>query len=173
MPKQRRKLKPRAPARFKVGDRVRVRHGIRNLEHPDMPLGGWAGTIARVDRGGTCLVQWSRATLARIHPICKKRSAIDGTEFEEYWLSEQDLEPDSGGPLAIEQPTRITPRPLSANNQADRVRMVFGLTSDDFLPDSDEDALETYYDYLASRLSLPMEAKYCTEVDVSPRLGIP
>ncbi len=130
-----------------------------------MPLGGWAGTVARVDRRGLCLVLWSRQTLANIHPICKKRCAIDGTEFAEYWLGENDLDPDRGGPLAIEQPTQIVPRPLSANNQGDRVRMVFGLTSDDFLPDCDEDSLETYYDYLDSRLSLPMEAKHAAETD--------
>jgi hypothetical protein len=145
-----------------------VRHGILDEEHPDMPLGGWAGTIARVDRGGACLVQWSPKTLASIHPIHKKRCAIDGTEFEVYWLGESDLEPDPGGPLDIEQPAQITPRPLSTNNLEDRVRMVFGLTSDDFLPRADEDSLETYYDYLASRLSLPMEAKYWQDVDVFP-----
>ena len=129
-----------------------------------MPLGGWAGTVARVDRG-TFLVQWSRETLENIHPICRKRCAIDGTELAAYWLPEHELEADAGGPLAIEQPGQITPRPLSAKNQGDRVRMVFGLTSDDFLPEADEDSLETYYDHLASRLSLPMEAKYDARTD--------
>ena len=83
--------------------------------------------------------------------------------LEEYWLGEDDLEPDPGGPLSIEQPTAITPRPLSADEQGDRVRMVFGLTSDDFLPGVDEDSLETYYDYLEERLSLPLEATVLPE----------
>ncbi len=130
-----------------------------------MPLGGWAGTIAEVDRRGLCLVRWSRKTLASIHPIYKQRCAIAGAEFEEYWLGETDLELDSGGPLAIQQPTQITPRPLSAGNQGDRVRMVFGLTADDFLPHADEESLDTYYDHLVRRLSLPMDAKYWSEVD--------
>ena len=30
-----------APAKFKIGYRVRVKHGIRNTDYPDMSLGGW------------------------------------------------------------------------------------------------------------------------------------
>jgi hypothetical protein len=110
-------------------------------------------------------VRWSRETLASIHPIYKKRCAIDGKVLEEYWLGEEDLGPDLGEPLAIEQPTQITPRPLSAENQGDRVRMVFGLTSDDLLPVVDEDSLETYYDHLVERMSLPVEARHCPQED--------
>ena len=40
------KGRPPAPAKFKVGDRVRVKRGIRDTDYPDMPLGGWAGTIS-------------------------------------------------------------------------------------------------------------------------------
>ena len=161
MSKQRKKRgRPQAPARFKVGDRVRVRPGVRDEEHPDIPLGGWAGTISEVCRQSLHCVRWSRETISRIHPICKKRCAIDGTYFEEYWLEDDDLEPDPGGPLSLEQPTEIVPRPLSNENQGDRVRMVFGLTSDDFLPEADEDSLETYYDYLHKRLSLPFQTRY-------------
>ena len=36
------KRKPQTQTRFKVGDRVRVKHGIRDTDYPDMPLGGWA-----------------------------------------------------------------------------------------------------------------------------------
>ena len=43
--------------------------------------------------------------------------------------------------------------------------MVFGLTSDDFLPAVDEDSLETYYDYLVEQMSLPVEARYCPQED--------
>ena len=73
--------------------------------------------------------------------------------------------PMPGGPLAIEEPTHITPRPLSADEQGDRVRMVFGLTNDDFLPAVDDDSLETYYDHLVEHLSLPIAARYCSQED--------
>ena len=163
MPKRRRKHKPPAPAKFKLGDRVRVKPGIRDDDHPDIPLGGWAGTISEVHKRGMYSVRWSQETLASIHPIYRKRCAIDGTVLEEYWLGEDDLEPDPGGPHSIEQPTQITPRPLSVENQGDRVRMVFGLTSDDFLPAVDEDSLETYYDHLVVQMSLPVEARHCPQ----------
>ncbi len=167
MSKQRtkRRLEPPTPAKFKIGDCVRVRHGIMDENHPDIPLGGWTGTISEVHKRGMYSVRWSKETLASIHPIYKKRCAIDGEVLEEYWLCEEDLEPDLGEPLAIEQPTTITPRPLSEENQGDRVRMVFGLTSDDLLPAVDEDSLETYYDHLVEQMSLPVEARYCPQKD--------
>ena len=41
------------PTKFQVGDRVRVKQGIRDADYSDMPLGGWAGTILEVhDHGG-------------------------------------------------------------------------------------------------------------------------
>lgn len=163
MSKRTKKHKPPAPARFKIGDRVRVRPGTRDDDHPDIPLGGWAGTISEVHNRGMYSVRWSQETLASIHPIYKRRCAIDGTVLEEYWLGEDDLELDPGEPLAIEQPTHITPRPLSVENQGDRVRMVFGLTSDDSLPAVDEDSLETYYDHLVEQMLLPVEARYCPQ----------
>lgn len=165
MSKRTKKHKPPTPAKFKIGDRVWVRHGVRDEDHPDIPLGGWAGTISEVHKRGMYSVRWSRKTLAGIHPICKKRCAIDGTVLEEYWLGEDDLEPDPGKPLSIEQPTQITPRPLSGEEQGDRVRMIFGLTSDDFLPGVDQDSLETYYDHLVEQMSLPVEARYCPQED--------
>ena len=166
MPKRRRKRKPPAPLMFKAGDRVRVKHGIIDTEYPDIPIGGWAGTITEVSRRGMHSIRWSRETLAAIHPIYKKRCERDGMALEEYWLVDNDLEPDPGGPLSIEQPEEISPRPLSAKNQDDRVRMVFGLTSDDLLPRPDEDSLEVYYSYLSERLSFPIEAKYYEEDDL-------
>jgi hypothetical protein len=165
MPKRRKKRKPPAPSRFKVGDQVRVKHGVMDTEYPDMPLGGWAGKITEVDRRAIYTVQRSPETLANIHPVYKKRCERDGMVLEEYWLQDEDLEPDTGGPLSIEQPTQITPRPLSPRDQDDRVRMVFGLTSDDLLPNPDEETLETYYDYLAESLSFPFEARYREEDD--------
>jgi len=157
------KRKPPAPAKFKLGDRVRVKRGIRDTEYPDMPLGGWAGTISEVHNSGMYTVRWSRETLAAIHPVLKKRCERDGMELEEYWLGEDDLEPDSGGPLKIEQPTQITTKPLSPKDQDDRVRMVFGLTSNDPLPDVDDEALETYHEHLSKNLVFPFEAEHTSE----------
>ncbi len=83
-----------------------------------MPLAGWAGMISAVHKCGMYTVRWNRETLASIHPIYKRRCAIDGKVMEEYWLREEDLEPDPGGPLAIEQPTRIVPRACRRKTRA-------------------------------------------------------
>ena len=32
--------------KFQIGDKVQVRHGIMDSDFPDIPIGGWAGTIA-------------------------------------------------------------------------------------------------------------------------------
>ena len=52
MSKLKSKTLPSAP--FQVGDKVRVNHGFMDVDYPDMPLGGWAGTVTEVqgaDRG--------------------------------------------------------------------------------------------------------------------------
>ena len=140
MPK--RKTKQAASSKFKVGDKVRVKHGVRDTDYPDIPLGGWAGTISKVQGNGDYDVRWSRETLANIHPVVEKRCEKDGLTLEVYGLAEDDLEPDPGGPLEMEQPTEITTKPLSPKDEDDRIRMVFGLTSNDPLPEVDDKSLE-------------------------------
>lgn len=163
MPK--RKSKPKKPVvtRFKVGDKVRVKHDITDVEYPDMPMGGWAGTITEIHKDGMYTVRWSQDTLDAIHPVFKKRCERDGMVLEEYWLGDGDLEPDTDGPLDIEHPKEITTKPLSPKDQDDRIRMVLGLTSNDPLPDVGSDTLEQYHAHLLEQLSLPFDAKYTSE----------
>ncbi|HRR27454.1 MAG TPA: hypothetical protein P5300_12245, partial [Acidobacteriota bacterium] len=54
-------------------------------------------------------------------------------------------------------------KPLSPKDQDDRLRMVFGLTSNDPLPDVDDRALEIYRQYLAAHLTFPVEAEHGAE----------
>jgi hypothetical protein len=161
---QRKKVgKPAAPAKYTVGDKVRVQHGVKDADYPDTPLGGWAGTITEVHGDGMYTIRWSRETLASIHPVVRKRSEKDGTVLEEYWLGDSDLEADPGGPLNIEQPPKIVTKPLSPKDEDDRIRMVFGLTSNDPLPEADDETLEAYRDYLAVHLTFPFEAEHTPE----------
>lgn len=53
-----RKRKSFASAVFSVGDRGRVKHGVTDVDYPDMPLGGWAGTITEV-AGSDTFTMWS------------------------------------------------------------------------------------------------------------------
>ena len=158
-----RSKKQGAPSKFKVGDKVRVKHGVRDTDYPDIPLGGWAGTICKVQGNGDYDVRWSRETLASIHPVVEKRCEKDGLSLEVYGLAEGDLEPDPGGPLEMEQPTEITTKPLSPKDEDDRIRMVFGLTSNDPLPEVDDESMEIYRQYLAANLTFPVEAEHGAE----------
>ena len=163
MSNRKQKRKPQVPAKFGVGDRVRVRLGVTDTDYPDMPIGGWAGAVSQIQKNGVYMVLWSRETRDAIHPIFEKRCANDGFELERYWLAEDDLEPDDGGPLEIECPKRSTAEPLSHEDQEDRIRMVFGLDSNDPLPDVDVEMLEIYYEYLVESLVFPFEAEHTPE----------
>ena len=42
-----RKKRPINP-RFQLGDKVRVKPGISDVLFPDMPLGGWSGSVTEI-----------------------------------------------------------------------------------------------------------------------------
>jgi hypothetical protein len=150
------------PSRFKPGVKVRVKHGIRIPDFPDIPLGGWAGTVEEVEQAKgqtTYLIAWDRATLRGMHPVYKKRCERDGLGVETMWLGDEDIEPADGTPVPIEQPTSIITKPLSEKDQDDRVRIALGLTHDDPLPEVGRQALLAYHRYLAANLKFPFKAK--------------
>jgi hypothetical protein len=152
--------KRRSPsAKFRVGDKVRVKRGVEDADYPDMPLGGWAGTVTKIEKADTFTVRWTDETMEAIHPVFKHRCEIDGLNAEEYVLTGDDLERDAGGPLDIEHPTKITTRSLSLKDQDDRIRMVFGITSNYTLPEVDDATLEQYCTYLSKNLVFPFQAE--------------
>jgi hypothetical protein len=146
--------------RFKVGDKVRVKRGTRDPNFEDMPLGGWTGAITKVEPSKdevTYEITWDRRTLDGMHPVYRKRCERDGLYLELMWLEEDDLEPDEGPPVPIEQPTEIRTPPLSDHDEEDRIRMALGLTHDDPLPDVSDETLLAYHRYLAARLKFPLQ----------------
>ncbi len=158
--------KPPTPPKLAVGDRVRVKYGTADFDFPDIPLGGWAGTITEVSHDGKShlyLIEWNPFTLDHMPSIFRKRCDRDGLELEESWLGEEDLESEVGNRLPLEQPTQIVTRPLSTTDQDDRIRAIFGLTSDDPLPESHDGNLHHYHAYLAANLTFPFEAGYWKE----------
>ncbi|MGC8640614.1 MAG: hypothetical protein ACP5XB_12135 [Isosphaeraceae bacterium] len=155
------KNEPGSP-RFKVGDKVRVRAGVIDPDFEDIPLGGWTGTITKVDGEEEPIIydiKWDQRTLKAMHPVYRNRCERDGLEESSMSLGEEDIEPDDGKQVPIEQPTRIKTPPLSLEDEEDRIRMVFGLTHDDLLPEVNEESLLVYYRYLASKLRFPFNAK--------------
>ncbi len=152
--------------RFQIGDMIRVRHGVLDPEYPDIPLGGWVGRVKEIDlHAGQyfCLVEWTTETLKSIPPVVGKRSERDGLTLEEMVLGEDDIEAYDGQPLSIEQPTHIETRPLSPDDQDDRVKMILGATGDDPVPEVNEETLLAYWKYLSEHLTFPFEAKYSPE----------
>ncbi len=158
-----------APA-FAVGSKVRVRPGVKDPDAPDMPIGLWCGTVEDRDlTADPCgyQVRWDRRTVDQMHPVFVKRCRRDDLEVEVMWLEETDLEPDGGELLPVEQPSAIATRPLNPEDQDDRVRAVFGLTSDDPLPEVEGAALADYHEFLSARLTFPFEA--AVEEETGPR----
>src|SRR3954471_22383187 len=97
-------------ARFRVGDKVRVKYGVIDPDFPDIPLGGWSGTVTEIEMADdqiTYEIKWDGKTLSGMHPVYRKRCERDGLEPEMMWLGEEDIEPDDGTPVSIEQPTNI------------------------------------------------------------------
>ena len=153
-----------------MGDKVRVKYGVIDPDFPDIPLGGWTGTVTEVEQADdqiTYEIKWNKRTLNGMHPVYRKRCERDGLEMESMRLGEEDIEPDDGTQVSLEQPTQIKTLPLSEKDQDDRVRMALGLTDDDPLPEISLETLLTYHRYLTANLKFPFNA-YCGEEEVGP-----
>ena len=145
---------------FAVGDQVRVRHGTVDPNYPDLPLGGWVGTILKIDDNGLCHIKLNQATLDQIHPVYRKRCERDDLHIEILDMHQEDLDPDLGEGLPVEQPTNIQTKPLDPNNQEDRIRAALGVTTDDAVPVVTKTTLLKYFEHLKATLSLPFPATY-------------
>ena len=161
---------PRTPgqtAGFAKGDRIRAKRGVVHSRYPDIPLGGWVGTVTRIAWliPISYEIRWAPETLAAAHPIYSKRCHRDEEKSGSYWLDEEELELDSAEQtVEMEQPTNLVSRPLSPDDEDDRIRMVFGLTSDDPLPMADEATEQRYREYLKAHLTFPFNADYWYEL---------
>jgi hypothetical protein len=152
---------------FTVGQRVRVLPGTVDPDYPDAALGGWVGHVREIDATSQpplLLVAWTRETLTAIHPAYRVRCERDDLDLDEMWLAESTLEPFPEG-LApsqaspqLEAPTRLEPVPLDLSKPEDRLRSIFGLTSDDPLPPPDREHLRSFRRQLLQEIRLPLPA---------------
>lgn len=159
--KKKRKAKPPGSARvprFEVGAHLQVRRGVMDPNYPDIPLGGYAGRVVEIDNEGdgpVYLIDWDEETLDQMPEVFLTRCERDDLDYESIWLAEEDLEPAPDSRAPIEQPTALRPRALRRNDPDDRIRMLFGLTSDDPLPPRSQEALARFHAHLVRRLKLP------------------
>ena len=144
--------------KFPVGSIVRVRRCRTDAGYPDVPFGGWVGRVIEVqeDVCTTCLVRWNQETLVAISLLFGHRCEGRRRCFRETWLDEDDMEHADGNPMPVEQPTGT---PCSDDREA-RIGSVFGLFSGDPLPRACRDALLTYYEHFAARLSFPFDGEF-------------
>jgi hypothetical protein len=145
---------------FAVGDQVRVRHGTVDPDYSDLPLGGWCGTITELGDEGSCTIKLNQHTLDHIHPVYKRRSERDGLDIDELEMQQEDLEPDLGEDLPLEQPTNIQTKPLNPAELEDRIRAALGATTDDAVPFVEKETLLKYFEYLKANLVFPFPATY-------------
>ena len=167
----RRKGRNAPNAAFSKGDLVRVKPGIVHDQYPDIPLGGWVGKVKRIAWLTPIgyAVHWTTPTLDQVPAIYFKRCQRDDTKSHRYWLEEDQLEAATDEtPVAMEQPTNIITRPLSMDNPDDRIRMIFGLTTDDVLPKADERTQRHFLAYLKAHLSFPFKADYWPATTLGP-----
>ena len=85
--------KPSGEALFQTGANVRVKFGVIDPDFPDIPLGGWSGTVTEVDQTNaqiTYEITWDQKTLSEMHPVYRKRCERDGLGLETMWLGEYD-----------------------------------------------------------------------------------
>lgn len=157
---------------FAVGDLVAMKPGVVHEQYPDIPVGGWVGNVTRVASltPAGYEIQWTKPTLDQAHPVYFKRCQRDEIDADRYWLEGDQLEAASEEtPSKAEQPTHIITRPLSEDDPQDRIRAVFGLTTDDPLPPLDEQSLRQSFDHLKTNLSFPFRADYWPATADSPQ----
>jgi len=167
-----------ATPRFKIGDKVRVKCGVMDPNFPDMPLGGWTGTVTEiiVQKGQiNCVFKLDDRTLASLHTVYRGRCERDGLDWETMGLGEDEIEIDDGTQVAIEQPTEVKTQPLSMDGQDDRIRAVFGLTHDDPLPQVSSETLMTYCEYLTANLKFPFFSSHWAKTGAftSKKVSVP
>jgi hypothetical protein len=75
-------------------------------------------------------------------------------------MQQEDLEPDLGEGLALEEPTNIQTKPLDPAEPEDRLRAALGMTTDNAVPFVEKATLLKYLEYLKSNLTFPFPATY-------------
>lgn len=152
---------------FTVGDRVRVKAGVRTSKFPDVCMEGWTGEViaAWPPNESSYVIVWSRETIAALPMVVRECFGV-------VWpcpldapmlILGEELELDNDDPEAHPFRSPLPPVPagphLSWNNQLDRIRAVFGLSSQEPLPSVSAGSLLVYRDYLKVMLQPDFRCK--------------
>ena len=174
------------PASISPGSAVRVRQGTVDPDFPEVPLGGWAGTVREVDldSGPTLvLVEWDAATLGRMDARYRELCEKEGLEIETMWLEATDVEPTGG---LVPQPEGLGVQPEDSADEPDepeeqgideqerRILTALGYAGDPGpLPPVNEENLRQYHRYLRTRLTFPCSVRYYEDPVNFPDKALP
>lgn len=145
--------------RLRRGDVVHIKPGSPHSNYPDLPMGGWSGTIEQIQRQKRgplrrCWVRFFKSTTDRLHPVYEDRERRDNEDCDlwDNWVLAHLLEPGQVSPEAIEQPHL----PAWAEKAGDRqVRALFGLEPDEPYPDCEPETWQTWHRFLSENIPLP------------------
>lgn len=145
---------------FRLGDRVRVREGVRTSQRPGILLEDWTGKVVHVFETNppAYAIRWSSATLASLPPQIRKlyRTSRNGKASYEERLYGDELVHNRAEETTTPRPTSGWDSPSTSasatdlcwKNRDDRIRSVFGLRADEPLPPVTLDNLWRYANYL-------------------------
>jgi hypothetical protein len=163
--------KPQRPLRR--GDVVHVKAGSPHSTYPDLPMGGWSGTVERIERQKSsgrrrCWVHFFDSTVARLHPVYEdreRRDNDDDCELWDNWVPQEQLEMGEAPPVNIEQPKL----PPWAERAGDRqIRGLFNLGPDELYPECEPKTWQVWHRFLSEHLPLPRPLED-DEFDGEPR----
>jgi hypothetical protein len=142
--------------RWAVGDAVRVRKGTLDPDFPEVPLGGWAGTVRSIKPGHPPIyeVVLTQATLDAMPALYRQLCEAEDVAWDRIFLEGDELEPDSGGPLLLELPSPEAIQ-LSQMGAEGRVRLALGAPLEGPLPPVSVESLAKYRAHLLDMMPLP------------------
>ena len=89
--------KKQQSSKLAIGTRVRVKPNVTVPEFPDVPCGGWTGSIdnliGKSKPDPKYVVEWDEETIARMPPDYRDRCEKNGLFFRMACLSGDQIEP--------------------------------------------------------------------------------
>jgi tetratricopeptide (TPR) repeat protein len=168
--KKKPKKSRRPKSRFRMGDTVQVRQGVKDPDDESVDLDGWQGEIIEIveEQGEVLvLVAWDAETLVQIPPASIEASMGEGYDCSAMYLTEEVLTPAK--PRSVEEDRQLVIERLEREHawgylgaQGIRIREVLqGVDWDD------EQAVHRAWDsHLRKVLELPFEAEVTEELDI-------
>ncbi|MBS1795046.1 MAG: hypothetical protein JSS81_14400 [Acidobacteria bacterium] len=148
--------------KYKVGDIVRAKEGVRDPDFEDLDISHWQGKIIAPDGDDGYLIEWDNQTLNQMPEEALRNAWLEGLKETEMVLFEGDIEPAEERP----QPARME---REFDKRLDEEKKAAAIIGDEEL-DVTKAKLRKYRDYLMTNLDLstvvtgtedfPWEEKY-------------